>query len=354
MITASNDLEYIDNRKHYYRERKLPGIGVTVKIGRDVENRFPTFLSDLALDLMNAIQVLPPSVHSLIKRTNIWVNSNYKYGPVEDPQELIHSAVHHDVEWLVLARDNPEKVYGVEIYNCSEYQRSRLHWNGCGLILHELCHLIHQFVVPDGLSNESIRSMFTSSKLNGKYKQVYRRDWAGKDVECDMAYALINHKEFFAEMSVSFLCKAYEDLSDELDICAYNPIVKVTPPISSPLVFALLQKKYGRHACIHLRPPESPETSDDEHDCNAESSYLQEYTLRKYLMMCFINKDDAPICSREAKSFCNKFFPFTSNQLQRYDYQLYQDMASLWNTIGSWDDDYEDEVDLVSTLFCLS
>ena len=71
-------------------------------------------------------------------------------------------------------KDKPEKVFGIEIYNCFEYIRNRDHWNGCGLLLHEFCHLIHQLVLPDGLNNEKIKTMYEIAMKSGKYEEVLR------------------------------------------------------------------------------------------------------------------------------------------------------------------------------------
>lgn len=60
----------------------------------------------------------------------------------------------------------------------------RLHWNGCGLLLHELCHLIHQFCF--GLEDEGIEGLYEQARTSGLYDQTLRRDWAGYIEEDDM------------------------------------------------------------------------------------------------------------------------------------------------------------------------
>ena len=80
----------------------------------------------------------------------------------------------------------PDKARGIEIYSCFDFERMRLHWNGCGLLLHELCHLIHQFAVPNGLANSKIIDLYHSAKESGLYDEVLRRDWAGLEEETDM------------------------------------------------------------------------------------------------------------------------------------------------------------------------
>lgn len=172
--------------------------------------------------------------------------------------------------------------------------RMRLHWNGCGLLLHEYCHLIHQYSVQSGLDNPEILKMFQSAKDSGLYAQVLRRDWAGKDVDCDMAYALIDHKEFFAEMSVSFLSQAYS----ELDCSPFPMMEKATPPLLEPGVRSRVK------------------------------SVMKSNEWDRALTL----PDDA------CPSHCNKFFPFTSGQLKHFDQCTYRSMYAVWSDISHWDD----------------
>lgn len=92
--------------------------------------------------------------------------------------------------FLCRARDRPDKVHGIEIYDCKDYQRMRLHWNGCGLIMHELCHLLHQHALKDGLSNRTILDAYSKAKSSGLYEKTLRRDWAGQDEDTDLGMFL--------------------------------------------------------------------------------------------------------------------------------------------------------------------
>jgi len=72
------------------------------------------------------------------------------------------------------ANDIPEKVHGIELYSCAEYRTIRRQWNGCGLILHELCHLIHQLVLTDGLDNEPVKDAYDVAIRSRRYDTVLR------------------------------------------------------------------------------------------------------------------------------------------------------------------------------------
>ena len=52
--------------------------------------------------------------------------------------------------------------------------RNRNHWNGCGLLLHEYCHLIHQLVLNHGLDNHDVISMYKQAMESDKYEDVLR------------------------------------------------------------------------------------------------------------------------------------------------------------------------------------
>ena len=56
---------------------------------------------DLQKDLAECLDILPNSVQKLVKRTNIWINDSYVYGPRESPKTLKHCVTHHSEEWLI-------------------------------------------------------------------------------------------------------------------------------------------------------------------------------------------------------------------------------------------------------------
>ena len=130
-------------------------------------------------------------------------------------------------------------MHGIEIYNCSDYQRMRLHWNGAGLLLHEFCHLIHQFALTDGLYNVKILQAYVAAKHSGRYDRTLRRDWAGQDRDYDLAYAMVDHKEFWSELSTTYLCNnyAYLDKANKaiMDHCS--------PPIMEPHVLERVRQR---------------------------------------------------------------------------------------------------------------
>mmetsp|Transcript_24039 Transcript_24039/g.51113 ORF Transcript_24039/g.51113 Transcript_24039/m.51113 type:complete len:552 (+) Transcript_24039:132-1787(+) len=254
LYTASHP-EVIDNRKLVYVPMKL-ACGLCAYCSPDVLRNCPMVLRSLQADLVRAFKILPVAVHGLLKRTNLWLNWNgYAYGPKANPQVLRHVTTHHHPAWLTeVACDTPQKALGIEIYSCVDFSKSRLHWNGSGLLIHELCHLIHQCCLEDGLDNRTVEDLYKNAYASGKYEKVLRRDWAGKTrttvmgaeggrspgfaaqqqheepADFDLAYAMVDKKEFFAELSVTFFCNAYHSL-DNTDP---NAMELCNPPLLHP------------------------------------------------------------------------------------------------------------------------
>lgn len=207
------------------------------------------------------------------------------------------------------ACDRREKALGIEIYNCFDYLRMRLHWNGCGLILHEFCHLIHQHALDGGLGNGVVKAAFRAAESSGKYESVLRRDWAGKSEDRDMAYAMVDHKEFFAEMSVTYFADGYRRLASEsgtaMECCS--------PPIQEPITLTRLQKT-GAAPAICSRQDLTP--FDRLHHFWSDLFVLPSHQF----------------------PHCNKFYPFTRGQLKKFDPETAETMDQLWHDIAQWDD----------------
>lgn len=280
----------INNTRHTYFPIRLRRSGVYVFCRLDVV-ACHDFLNTLDSDLVACLRILPRSVRPLIQRTRLWANQTYMVGNAISPEIYNHTTTHHHEAWLIQNFDNPDKTLGIEIYSVSDYLRMRNHWNGFGLILHEFCHLIHQVIL--GLGCPTVIDLYHCAEQSGKYRSVLRRDWAGKAQQCDLAYCMVDHKEFFAEMSVTFLARCYRDL----DAKDSQSMVDCCPPLTEPNVLTRLG--------IQKQPLTLFER------------------LREWI---------------RGPSHCNKFYPFTNGQLQHYDPDVYREMETLWSQIEAWRD----------------
>lgn len=229
----------IDNSRNIYLRIRFR-CGVTVMCRPEVFWSCPKVLQVLYEDVCAILKLLPGSVHRLIQRTNIWVNHQYAYGLKAKPVLVQHTTAHHHHEWLLWARDRVDKALSIEIYNAADFCRMRQHWNGCGLLLHEYCHMIHQHVL--GLQNQRVIDLYQDARRSGRYERVLRRDYAGKEVDHDLHYCTVDHKEFFAEMSVTWWSRGYRDLDQPADTTSMECC---SPPIMEPIVRGRLENQTG-------------------------------------------------------------------------------------------------------------
>jgi hypothetical protein len=295
-------------------------------------------LRDLNLDIVDCLDVLPTSVHGLVKRTQIWVSTSYYYGPRKKPKNVNHSTAHHHEGWLLWVKDNPKKAQGIEIYNCFEYQKMRLHWNGCGLILHELAHLIHQLVIPEGLDDPTICELHANAKKSRHFNSVLRRDWAGAKCDTDMAYAMVNHKEFFAEMSVTYLSDSYHVL-DETD---GESIEISSPPLLAPSVLERLKNECRRpeyfESCRSSKEIELYRCASSMRSVEQEQQIMKSIPSFISKLMWFLFRKPNISIRMQTFRHCNKFYPFTRGQLRHHDPVLYEAFHNIWKDIADWDD----------------
>lgn len=334
-FSTSPPVVLIDNTTLVYIPIRLAS-GNQVYCAPDVLSNCPMILRSVQADLLHILRILPWSVHALVKRTNIWINASYSYGSRDDPKVLRHSAAHHQSGWLVeCARDRPEKAQGIEIYSCFDFERMRLHWNGCGLLLHEMCHLIHQNCL--GLDCPKVQELYTKATLSGKYERVLRRDWAGKPKDYDMAYAMIDLKEFFAEMSVTYLSNGYH----ELDHADKTILEESCPPLLEPTALTRVLQQYGIE--------KDPYQGDMQDECSLLASLLAKHRsmlvgARPKIRMANPIWQEAAV-GRGCRDVvhCNKFYPFTRGQLRHHDPELLQAMHELWNEIAMFDDPLQDQ-----------
>lgn len=70
--------------------------------------------------------------------------------------------------------------------------------------LHELAHAYHDRVL--GFDQADIIAAYNKAKAAGKYDKVQRQDSEGRK-RLDRAYAMTNHKEYFAECTEAFFSK---------------------------------------------------------------------------------------------------------------------------------------------------
>jgi hypothetical protein len=330
------EIKHIDNTRLTYIPINLE-CGNQVYCAPDVLSNYPMILRSVQADLAHILKILPWSVHNLVKRTKIWINASYSYGPRDDPRVLRHSTAHHEEGWLVdCARDRPEKARSIEIYSCFDFERMRLHWNGCGLLLHEFCHLIHQFCL--GLDHPVVERLYVEAYKSGRYDKILRRDWAGKDVDFDMAYGMVDFKEFFAEMSVAYLSNGYHDL----DRANKAVMEACCPPLLEPNVTKRILRNHDLEDNPYRDESDNADSFWSSLFRKDGSLFLLRGSVPKLRMIDPIWQEAA--IGRGCRDIipCNKFYPFTRGQLRQHDPELYIAMRNLWSEIVMYDDPEEE------------
>ena len=101
--------------------------------------------------------------------------------------------------------------------------------------------MIHQHVL--GLQNQRVIDLYQDARRSGRYERVLRRDYAGKEVDHDLHYGMVDHKEFFAEMSVTWWSRGYRDLDQPSDA---RSMECCSPPIMEPIVRGRLENQTGK------------------------------------------------------------------------------------------------------------
>ena len=164
------------------------------KLWRDEAEKTKQMLGLLTVQLDRVIDVVPPAALKQLRAVPIWINP--MYDGVRPTAEY-----HPGAGWL---RDNGRDAAmekAIEITNVSNFafEDRRM---PC-LMLHELAHAYHDRVL--GFDEPAVVATFEVARESGGYEKVKR--FNGRTTVIDRAYALSNHKEYFAESTEAYFGK---------------------------------------------------------------------------------------------------------------------------------------------------
>ena len=144
--------------------------------------------------LQRVVDAVPTPALKHLKTVPIWLNP-----PYENIQPT--AQYHASANWLKKNGRLQEMARSIEITNVDkfDFENTRMPY----LLLHELSHAYHDQVL--GFQNTKIREAFEAAETSGGYDDVDRFD--GRKIIKDKAYAMSNHKEYFAESSEAFFGK---------------------------------------------------------------------------------------------------------------------------------------------------
>jgi len=147
--------------------------------------------AELARQLKQVSEVVPAGALDALRKVRIWVEWNKRRN--------VAMEFHSSAKWLEENGYNPEKAGDVEIANSLHF----VNWSRAGqpcMLLHELAHAYHFRVL--GERHPGIAAAYQLALASKSYEAV-EHVHGGKR----RAYALNNHKEYFAELSEAYFCK---------------------------------------------------------------------------------------------------------------------------------------------------
>ena len=184
----------------------------------------------LATKLYDVARAVPPATLAKLKTIRIWFER-------ENPKSK-GACYHPSPGWIKTNKRHPGKAHCVEFANAKNF----IGWsNGQpSMVLHELAHAYHhQFL---GFNNPIIIKAYKAAKATEKYTSVLYIGGQKK-----LAYAMKNHKEYFAELSEAWFGK-----ND------FYPFVQAEVKEFDPAMAKLLPKLWGVKPKPARKPRKQP------------------------------------------------------------------------------------------------
>ena len=175
--------------------------------------------AELVRQFGEVVEVVPSPAVSALRKVRIWVEwSKRPDGGAE---------FHVSRNWLEKNGYNPAKAGDIEISNSLHFVKWSRAEQPC-MVLHELAHAYHFLVLGEG--NPEIAAAYRHALESRSYESV---DYFGGGKR--RAYALVNEKEYFAEIS-----EAYFGRND------YYPFTRADLQRHDPVGYELLQRLWGK------------------------------------------------------------------------------------------------------------
>lgn len=192
-----------------YQMLDIRGWTVYMNKGIPYEKRKEIYTA-ISQDLRGVKSKLPEDVIDKLKKVNIWaendLKSRYPNGTLRFPTLIYHP----ERSWLV---ENDLPVLwkkSVVIDNYVHYLRVRSS-NGTttapqpAVLFHELSHAWHHQFIDNGWQNSDILNAYKNAKRNiPVYQQALLRNGTGIADNTEVAYAMENSIEYFAELSEAY------------------------------------------------------------------------------------------------------------------------------------------------------
>ncbi len=171
-----------------------------------------TMLRLLAGQLDRVIETVPAQAVKRLRKVPVWINPEYE-------NERSRCEYHPGAAWLRNNGRDPVMEKAIEITNVSNFafENKRMPY----LMLHELSHAYHDQVLS--FEEPRIIAAFAAAKKSGGYESVKR--FTGRKIVTDKAYALSNHKEYFAETTEAYFGRNDFYPFDKAELRAHDPMM---------------------------------------------------------------------------------------------------------------------------------
>jgi len=177
--------------------------------------------AELTRQFGEVVEVVPPSAVAALRNVRIWVEWSRRPDAGAE--------FHVSQGWLEKNGYNPAKAGGIEISNSLNFVSWSRAEQPC-MVLHELAHSYHFLVL--GERHPEIAAAYRQAVESRSYQSV---DYYGGGKR--RAYALVDEKEYFAELSEAYFCR-----ND------YYPFTRADLQQHDPVGYELLQRLWGKAA----------------------------------------------------------------------------------------------------------
>lgn len=189
------------NNKSPYVTRNI--LGWTVNVRRELldtdsaKTETEKAMKLLQVQLDEIIRVVPAKAVAELKKVPLWISPEY---PATPPRAEYHPGA----GWLRDNHRDPAMVKGVEFTNVRIFEAETRRMPN--FALHELAHAFHDRVLSQGFDNPELKAAYEAAKKSGKYDRVERQDSEGRK-RMDVAYAMTNPQEYFAESTEAYFTR---------------------------------------------------------------------------------------------------------------------------------------------------
>lgn len=144
------------------------------------------------------VRELPAPAVAELRKVPLYFSPAYKQGKSG-------AEFHPDAAWLRSNGRDPAMAGCVEFSGVANFEAEMKRMPN--FALHELAHAYHFRVLKDGFGNAEIKAAYERAKADGKYDRVERRRGNGKPNTFELAYAMTNPMEYFAEATEAFFSR---------------------------------------------------------------------------------------------------------------------------------------------------